>query len=65
VQRCAPLPDHGKVSGVGGVVGAVQRAVVDGEAVFPEVQAAFYEDRAARLGGGGVFDCAAFCVVAA
>jgi len=65
VQRCAPLPDHGQVPGVGRVVGAVQRAVVDGEAVFPEVQAALDERGAARLGGGGVFDCAAFCVVAA
>jgi len=65
VQRRAPLPDHGQIPGVGRVVGAVQRAVVDGEAVFPEVQAALYERGTARLGGGGVFDCAAFCVVAA
>ena len=51
--------------GVLGIVKAVERAVVDGEAVGPEVEAPF--DGWSSLGSGcvGVFDDLAGCVVAA
>lgn len=68
VERRAPAVDHLERRGVGRVVEAEERAVVDAEAVAPEVQIAVYAGRGGGGvggGGGGRFDDGRGRVVAA
>ena len=65
LQGCASLVDHGECGCVGGIVVAVEGAVVDGEPVGPEVQNALDALGWAGDAGAWIVYYAGFCAFAA
>ena len=65
LQGCASLVDHGECGCVGGIVVAVEWAVVDGEPVGPEVQDALDSLGWAGDAGAWIVYYAGFCAFAA
>jgi hypothetical protein len=58
MQGCSALPDHLKVSGIVGVVKAVERAVINAEAVTPEMKSPLLR-LSARVAGWDASRCLA------